>query len=423
MTLAEELFNILKGANLKLRLFDTNGQKTLDEDQAARLYAYEDDMLVTIRMNEDNSAEVVVQVGTDFEYDSHKKMLEQIKQVAHNHMSEYNIRKFSKQIAPKDFAHDVVAEGYSKAHGTIKTSYINLPEARIVIKHSKGVNEEIRGSRSRNIKSLFVENSAGERFAFPHRYLQGAKAMAKHVSMGGTPYDAIGESILNTCKEIVECNQFLRHVRTNKLVNEGNENVVEAVRSKLQEMKNTIRSLQTSRGYNAYEVNAIVEDENQVDVSGKFLYNTFENADMDSVLSTVARIVKERDSMADMNKEKVVALYNMIKSGADFKMNIDANDPEHPDNEDQSKYSGSQGPMAKLSSMLSFLAKSTKNDEAFNHLAHLSSVVHDLPRDQLMAVAKMVNFLANHADKAAKQEAVGENIVESTTTNLRRKIS
>ena len=417
MTLAEELFNILKGANLKLRLFDTNGQKTLDEDQAARLYAYEDDMLVTIRMNEDNSAEVVVQVGTDFEYDSHKKMLEQIKQVAHNHMSEYNIRKFSKQIAPKDFAHDVVAEGYSKAHGTIKTSYINLPEARIVIKHSKGVNEEIRGSRSRNIKSLFVENSAGERFAFPHRYLQGAKAMAKHVSMGGTPYAAIGESILNSCKEIVECNQFLRHVRTNKLVNEGNENVVEAVRSKLQEMKNTIRSLQTSRGYNAYEVSAITEEENSIDVAGKFLYNTFETADMDAVLSTVARIVKERDSMADMNKEKVVAL------GADFKMNIDANDPEHPDNEDQSKYSGSQGPMAKLSSMLSFLAKSTKNDEAFNHLAHLSSVVHDLPRDQLLAVAKMVNFLANHADKAAKQESVGENIVESTTTNLRRKIS
>ena len=43
---------------------------------------------------------------------------------------------------------------------------------------------------------------------------------------------------------------------------------------------------------------------------------------------TVARIFKERDSMADMNKEKVVALYNMIKDKkADFKMNIDANDP------------------------------------------------------------------------------------------------
>ena len=422
MTLAEELFNILKGANLKLRLFDTNGQKTLDEDQAARLYAYEDDMLVTIRMNEDNSAEVVVQVGTDFSYEEHKKMLEQIKQVAHNHMSEYNIRKFSKQIAPKDFAHDVVAEGYSKAHGTIKTSYISLPEARLVIKHSKGVNEEIRGARSRNIKSLFIENAAGERFAFPHRYLQGAKAMAKHVSMGGTPYDAIGESILNTCKDIVECNQFLRHVRTNKLVNEGNENVVEAVRSKLQEMKNTIRSLQTSKGYNEYEVSAIVEDDKQVDVANKFLYNTFENANMDAVLTTVARIIKERESMADLHKEKVVGLYKMIQSGADFKMNIDANDPEHPDNEDQSKYRGPQGQMAKLSAMLTFLSYATKNDEAFNYLSHLAENLFELPNEFIGPVNKMANFLINQAGKP-KAEAVGENIVETAIATLRRKIS
>ena len=423
MTLAEELFNVLKGANLKLRLFDTNGQKTLDEDQASRLYAFEDDMLISIRMNEDNSAEVVVQVGTDFSYGEHKKMLEQIKQVAHNHMSEYNIRKFNKQIAPKDFAHDVVAEGYSKAHGTIKTSYINLPEARIVIKHSKGVNEEIRGSRSRNIKSLFVENSAGERFAFPHRYLQGAKAMAKHVSMGGTPYDAIGESILNTCKHIVECNQFLRHVRTNKLVNEGNQNVVETVTRKLQEMKNTIRGLQTSRGYNEYEVSAIVEDNNEVDISGKFLYNTFETADMDSVLSTVARIIKERESMADLHKEKLVGLYKMIQSGADFKMDIDVNDPEYPENHDPVKYGGPDGQMAKLSAMLTFLSYATGNDEAFNYLSHLAENLFDLPQEYRGPVKKMVDHLVKFAGKSAKKEEVGENIVESTTNSLRRKIS
>ena len=246
--------------------------------------------------------------------------------------------------------------------------------------------------------------------------------MANHVSMGGTPYDAIGESILNTCKEIVECNQFLRHVRTNKLVNEGNENVVEAVRSKLQEMKNTIRSLQTSRGYNEYEVSAIVEDDKQVDVANKFLYNTFENANMDAVLTTVARIIKERESMADLHKEKVVGLYKMIQSGADFKMNIDANDPEHPDNEDQSKYRGPQGQMAKLSAMLTFLSYATKNDEAFNYLSHLAENLFELPNEFIGPVNKMANFLINQAGKP-KAEAVGENIVETAITTLRRKIS
>ena len=63
---------------------------------------------------------------------------------------------------------------------------------------------ERRNTSTRNIKS--VENAAGERFPFT-QYLQGAKAMAKHVSMGGTPYDAIG-NYPNTCKDIVECNPF-----------------------------------------------------------------------------------------------------------------------------------------------------------------------------------------------------------------------
>ena len=131
-----------------------------------------------------------------------------------------------------------VMESYSPATGSMKTSYIQLPEnTKLIIKHSKGVNEEVRGSRSRNIQAMFIENSVGERFRFPHKYLQGAKAMANHVSNGGTPYDAIGESIITLCTEVAQCSQFLRHVRTNKLTNEGNENVVETIKLIKKEFK------------------------------------------------------------------------------------------------------------------------------------------------------------------------------------------
>ena len=48
-----------------------------------------------------------------------------------------------------------VMEGFLPATGSIKTSYIQLPEnTKLIIKHTKGVNEEVRGSRSRNIKAL-----------------------------------------------------------------------------------------------------------------------------------------------------------------------------------------------------------------------------------------------------------------------------
>ena len=320
-----------------------------------------------------------------------------------------------------------VMESYSPATGSMKTSYIQLPEnTKLIIKHTKGVNEEVRGSRSRNIKALFIENSAGERFRFPHKYLQGAKAMANHVSNGGTPYDAIGESIITLCTEVAQCSQFLRHVRTNKLTNEGNENIVETVKQKLKEFKNTVKSLQTSRGYNAYQAptTAIVEDNDKesVDLTDKFMYNTFETANMDSVLETVARIIKERDSMTDLTKSNMNRLYDMIKNKEDFKLNIDPNDPEHPDNEDPIKYSGGNGAMAKLVSHLSFLAMNSKNDEVFNLLSQVSGEMYNLPKEHVILLAKIAAYLDKNNKAPAKEPAM-EDLAEAMLNGLRRKIA
>jgi len=320
-----------------------------------------------------------------------------------------------------------VMESYSPATGSMKTSYIQLPEnTKLIIKHTKGVNEEVRGSRSRNIKALFIENSAGERFRFPHKYLQGAKAMANHVSNGGTPYDAIGESIITLCTEVAQCSQFLRHVRTNKLTNEGNENIVETVKQKLKEFKNTVKSLQTSRGYNAYQAptTAIVEDNDKesVDLTDKFMYNTFETANMDSVLETVARIIKERDSMTDLTKSNMNRLYDMIKNKEDFKLNIDPNDPEHPDNEDPIKYSGGNGAMAKLVSHLSFLAMNSKNDEVFNLLSQISGEMYSLPKEHVILLAKIAAYLDKNNKAPAKEPAM-EDLAEAMLNGLRRKIA
>ena len=320
-----------------------------------------------------------------------------------------------------------VMEGFSPATGSIKTSYIQLPEnTKLIIKHTKGVNEEVRGSRSRNIKALFIENSAGERFRFPYKYLQGAKAMANHVSHGGTPYDAIGESITKLCTEVAQCTQFLRHVRTNKLTNEGNANIVETVKEKLKEFKSTVKSLQTSRGYNNYQVptTAIVEenDKESVDITGKFMYNTFETANMNAVLETVARIVKEKDGMTDLTKSNINRLYDMIKNKEDFKLNIDPNDPEHPDNEDPIKYSGGNGAMAKLVSHLSYLAMNSKNDEVFNLLSQISGEMYSLPKEHVILLAKIAKYLDKNNKAPAKEPAM-EDLAEATLNSLRRKIA
>ena len=114
--LAEEIFNILKGANYQLRLFTSEGKKTLDAGEATRFYAFDQDLMVTIRV-EDAKGEVVVQAGQDYDVVGNKKLLNSIKSVAHKNLSEYTVRKFDKKIAPKDFAHQsVVQEGLSLIH-------------------------------------------------------------------------------------------------------------------------------------------------------------------------------------------------------------------------------------------------------------------------------------------------------------------
>lgn len=421
--LAEEIFNILKGANLNIVLYNSAGQKTLEPTEADRFYVIDDDLMVTLRFD-DSKSEVVVQVGPDFDLTRQRPLLSSIKSAAHKAMGEFTLRRFNKNIAPKDFAHQSVKESYSKAHGGVKTSYISMPEARLIIKHTKSVNEEVRGARSRNIHSLFIENAAGERSQFPFRYMAGAKAMTMHVNNGGTFEDAKGAAILSMCEEISQLNTFVQHVKTNKLVNESNQDVIETVTDKLKSLKESIRKLHTVSGYSEFNAPEISENsEVDVDIVGKFMYNTFENANMDAVLNTVARVVSEREGQSDMAKETMAAVYKMIQDGTDFKITIDPNDPENPNNEDPVKYSGPEGTVAKLSAMLSFMAKSSRNDEVFNVLSRLSDEVYRMDRKTQQLVAKVVMFLLNKAKASPAAPAKTESISESVIADLRRHIA
>ena len=427
-SIAEEIFNILKGANYKVRLFTADGIKTLTPEEATRFYAFDQDLMITIRQ-EDAKNEIVVQAGAGYDIPANRKLLDSVKSVAHKNLGEYTVRKFDKEIAPKDFAHQSVQEGtlqegFSKPFGSIKTSYIKMPEARLIIKHSKGVNEEVRGARSRNIHSLFIENSQGEKFKFPHRYMSGAKAMAMHVNEGGTPYDAKGEAILAMCEEIADLNKFVRHVKNNNLVNETNSEIVETVTNKLSGYKNTINSLSTIKGYNNFQVQENEGDTLQeVDVTEKFLYNTFTNEELNSILGKVGRIMAEYASQDTLNKEALSKVMDIINSGQDLKINYDENDPEHPDNINQRYAKGHEGELARTNALLGYIASTTKNDGLWNALHQLADgMIHSMNPDQQAMVGKIVDYLIKTAG-ATKESAPAVSLEESIILELRKKIS
>ena len=102
------------------------------------------------------------------------------------------------------------------------------------MRHSKPVDEAVRGSRSSHIKALFIENGAGERFQYPHIHLAGARAMARHVSMGGTPYDnqlvvmlqELSEDYKKLQKLYAICKIYL------SVVSEETGNIIEAIKDR-----------------------------------------------------------------------------------------------------------------------------------------------------------------------------------------------
>ena len=419
-TLSTEIFNILKGAGYKIRLYDEEGKETLDTDEATRLYAVDQNLIVTL-IDEDNKIETIVKVGNNFDIKNNKDILDAIKAVTHNRLGEYTMRKFDKNIMPKD----TVAEGFTRAEGSTKTSYVKLPEATLIIKHNKKVNEEVRGSRSRNIHSLFIENTQGEKFAFPHKYMAGAKAMTMHVNEGGTPYDDKGKAILSMCEEIAELGKFSQYTRKNKLVNEENQDVVETVKSHMNTLKEEMKKLSTMRGYNNFKVQEKVElDEESVDIADRFQYNALRTEGMEKVLSTVNRIVSEtklKEASTVNAITNLEELINIVKSGT--KVEVDSTDPEHPDNS-AANFGGTDGDAAKLSHMLSFVgmaAVKAKEFELSNLLDHLSVDIMGMNKTFQMAVGQLLDKLST-SPVEPQQEAVSASIDKQAVSNLRRKV-
>jgi hypothetical protein len=83
----------------------------------------------------------------------------------------------------------------SKMYGTNRVSYQKVDGARLVVKHTESINTDQAAARTRNISSIYIESSEGERFKYPFKHLSGARAMARHVAEGGKPFDDFGTHI------------------------------------------------------------------------------------------------------------------------------------------------------------------------------------------------------------------------------------
>jgi len=291
---AQDLFDEVKSRYTNLTLGDENAQVTTDP-QIARFFKFNfADNPVSVAIDEESVRLIYNKDITELLDDETEKQWYNFARtmrefaVTHNmNFKPQDIEKLDLEQGDFEFMSQVNTVKESKMHGTSKTSYDKLDKTRMIIRHSKSIDEDVPGARSRNISAIFVENKDGERFRFPYNYLAGARAMMMHVAQGGNPYDSIGESIIKKVDEIAQLRKFSTYAVRQGLVDETTLPYVEAASDKIAEAKRTLHRLAKAKTYESTveELDTSITDLQQEDINDLkklFTKETFDEDIMDA---------------------------------------------------------------------------------------------------------------------------------------------
>lgn len=141
----------------------------------------------------------------------------------------------------------------SKLFGTTKTSYQQIGEAKIIVRHTQPINLNAPNGRTQHIEHIYVENAIGERFLYPIKHLNGARAMARHMSEGGSFFDDIGNYVIGLSEELSKLKVFKNYVDRSPVVSESMSTIQEKVISRIGNIKEEVHALQTNKYYSQFK--------------------------------------------------------------------------------------------------------------------------------------------------------------------------
>ena len=344
--ISNEIFKILKGSGQTVRLFTDEGENTVDPANARRFYMPKLGSMVNLEETE-STRELKVSVNQNTELDNFKDTLYQLKNLANRSVIEYTLKNFTKAITPKDQDYQAqkvrdmkIDEGIGAAYGTSKSSYQKLESAKLIIKHTKPVNEESRGSRSRNISAIYIENADGERYKMPTNNLAGGRAMLRHVKEGGTPHDTFGQNIQEQTVELKKLKEFANYSKRNGLVNEDTADIVEAVSTRIASIRETINRIKGVKAYNeakdAFEAKEVkINETDRNKLRSQFTVRTFDES-LDEALPYVNALVKEMKALKEADDFAIQTIDDLVSTiekmdSVRLRKGIDVkSDPENP---------------------------------------------------------------------------------------------
>jgi len=264
--ISENLFAKIRGRFPSITLGDETGVVT-DDPQLARYFDFDfkdgEETLgkVSITISEDSG--VTVTFNNDFVTNENEDVknrwydfLKEIRVFAKKNMLNFDTRDITKSnLDKRDYAHLTKTSSgdntmrESTMYGTSRTSYEDVGTARLVLKHNQAVNHEIPGSRTQHVHSIYIESDNGERFMYPYRHLNGARALARHVSEGGNLYDDFGKHIVGLSEELAKLRQFKTYMNRSAVMAEGLKQYIDVVNERLESVKKECLKLQRETYY------------------------------------------------------------------------------------------------------------------------------------------------------------------------------
>lgn len=254
---ATEVFQILRSFDYAVKMWDEEGQEVFNPEEARRLFATPDNIQISILDDNDNSS-INLYIGKSIEVEEVLGLIESLRNTAPKYNMLFHVQKLNREIKPKDFSPGgAVAEGRTSMnqltegmYGTSRSSYLKLENARMIVRHSAKIDENIMGSRGRHIDSIFVENAAGERFLMPTQQLAPARAMVQHINQGGGVADEVGLQIARMAQDfrnLGTCSQYI-FVNSGRLAESAME-LRGKCREKLSEMRKAFTRLAKESTY------------------------------------------------------------------------------------------------------------------------------------------------------------------------------
>ena len=329
-TIAEELFGKIRTRFPKIQLGDEQGVVIANNKDIGNARFFEFDYSkegvnlgsVSIELSEENG--LTVMYSNDIAEGQPQPLinewygfLKSLREFAKRRLLNFDTRDLVKTNLDKrdyDFLAKNSGEGQmteSKLWGTNRTSFQNMGEAKIIVKHSQNVNYDNPAGRTLHIESIFIENAEGERFKYPFKHLNGARALAQHVAHGGTPYDMIGEHVIGLSEELSKLRFFKGYVSRQDQISEAMGSVTDKVIERIDQVKKEIHQLQSASHYASFVESFTQSEAQQIpedtvnDWVDKLTIRNFNEA-LKDVFPYIYKLVGEGNSVKELNADDLL---------------------------------------------------------------------------------------------------------------------